>query len=178
MQATITTEIKQYFHCPECGAQHQSHYNHLFPGEDFGPWYCEECGCGVRGTLTAAGLIFTHCNECITKTLVLLRLDAQLHKAVYIVVPGKIFHQKGDDLAQLPLDQQGKDTFYYNYKISPSEYLQVPVAQDGDTDPVGLFVHQETVLMPEGYRGALERVVEGGCVADTQAWRQLFASLR
>ena len=170
MIATIKETHKKYICCPECG-EPTSTYNHLNPGSTFGPWYCGECGCGFHGTILDGGAVeITLASDRKYNTLVLLRLDAAVEKPICIVVEGMKFAPTGTPPEYVLADVAENDGYFYNEHTCPWNYLRIPIMEGENTDPHGIFVHQETVMKPTDYDGHISRSVE--------AWRELFPSLR
>lgn len=159
-------DARGVFPCPECGSREHS-CAHLGSGTSFGPWYCDQCGCGVRGVVTEYGADIEIHSDRKAKTLVLLRLnvDTVQEKPIHIVVEGMVFYPHGGK----PAIDQDSNRYFYNEHTCPWNYLRVPVKQGDDTDPHGLFVFQEAVLTPDGYDGHL---------GDIEEWIELFPSLR
>lgn len=174
----ITTFTKEVFDCPNCGSPEFSH-GHLKPGMSFGPWYCDGCGCAVRGKAQEDGVDIERTGEWKAKTLVLLRLDVptQQDKQIHIVVQGMLFYKDGQNPEGLLFKQQGLDAYFYDEHTCPWNYLRVPIKEGDNTDPHGLFVHQETILMPEGYDGCIEVEDASGSYSNIDAWHKLFPSL-
>lgn len=170
MKATIVTESRKVFECIECNKPFKSSYEHLSIGQSFGPWYCDHCGCGIRGEITGDGIELLRDKERKAKTLVLLRLDAELEEPIHIVVEGAAFYPEGGNLESVIKRKQDLDAYYYDEHTCPWNYLRVPIKKGNDADPHGIFVHQETILMPDGY----DRIE----VDDIEAWRELFPSLK
>lgn len=163
-EALADAETKK-FACPECGSVEHS-YGHLKAGQTFGPWYCDKCGTSVNGEVTADGVKTKLGEDVKFNTLVLLRLDVPGTEAepVHIVVRGMGFHKRGEQ----PSIEPGRDEYFYNEHTCPWNYLRLPIKCGDDTDPHGLFVHQETILMPEWYDDHLDNI---------ETWQELFPSL-
>ncbi len=162
MKAAIAT--KTYLACPECGDSAHS-WGHLKVGGSFGPWYCDACGFGIKGTVTEDGADIEGVEGRKMNTLVLLRLYEPLKNgnAVHIVVEGMTFVKAG----QHP--DFSNDGYHYNEYTCPWNYLRLPLKDGEDCDPHGVFVHQETILMPDGYDSPIDGLDE---------WKMLFSSLR
>lgn len=64
-----------------------------------------------------------------------------------------------------------RDEYIYNDHTCPWNYLRLPIKAGEDVNPVGIFVHQETVLMPGDYD-------DYKSFLDTEAWEAIFPSLR
>ena len=167
MKAQIGIEVSKLFACPECGSLEHS-YGHLADGSTFGPWYCDECGCSVRGRVTGESVDIELHTERKINTLVLLRLREPLAtgEQVHVVVKGMTFCAPGET------PDFEHDVYFYEEHTCPWNWLRLPIKEDDDTDPHGLFVHQETVLMPQGY-GDFSNHLDG-----IEQWRELFESLR
>lgn len=164
MKAEITTVSKRMINCPECGSPEFS-FDHLGVGSLFGPWYCDECGCGIRGEVISGGAEITIHSDRKAKTLVLLRLDKEVSPPVHIVVEGMIFYPAN---GKPEINKESK-AFFYNEHTCPWNYLGVRIKEGDDTDPHGIFAFQEAVLMPDSYDGDLHGIEE---------WKELFPSLR
>lgn len=171
---------KGEFKCPECNKMFGFNTNHLKTGDKFGTWYCQHCGVGVRGTIYEVGLnIEVDKTDRLVKTLVLLRLDIMTPQTVHIVVPGMMFVKEGQSVEQeLEIRNKKHDPYYYDQHTCPSNYLKFPIKEGDNVDPHGLFVHQETILMPEDYDGHLNVKDENGSeYACISAWQKLFRTL-
>lgn len=151
MNATIHVETKRYIRCTECNHPSYS-WGHLKPGQTFGPWYCDECGHAIRGVATAHGADIESAPDRKIRTLVLLRLYDQLNDGMYvhIVVEGMTFVKPGEE------PNFEHDEYHYNERTCPWNYLRLPIKAGDDSDPHGVFVHQETILLPDGYDGSID----------------------
>jgi len=160
--------MEKFISCPECGDSSVTTVN-IRLGTSFGPWFCDSCGCGYKGLLDSNGKLHVKPNnQKRVKTLVLLRLDVM--PPIHIVVKGSKVVPKDSKVVpkERPWDFSS-DVYYYNEHTCPWNYLRLPVKRGEDVDPHGLFVHQETVLMPEGYDNSLDSYSE---------WLALFPSLK
>lgn len=161
----IPETSKKVFLCPDCKKPWNSSYHHVKPGGNFGPWYCEHCGCGVRGTVTADGADIETTDEKKAITNVLLRLCTKQDqmtidmdepifdenvKPIYIIVEHMMFYPRGAKPEDYLEERQGLDRYRYNEGTCPWNYLQLPIRFGEDTDPHGIFAHVETILKPEG----------------------------
>lgn len=165
---TIAKE-KKVFACPECQSPEHS-YGHLKTGSFFGPWYCNNCGASVTGTINANDVDIERHSDRKARTLVLLRLDVPGTEAkpVHIIVEGMAFYPDGSQPNAQEAQERGE--YFYNQHTCPWNYLRLPIKEGESVDPHGLFVHQETILMPDGYDGML--------IDSIEQWRDLFPSLR
>lgn len=166
MDAKITTETKQYLRCPGCNDDAHS-WGHLNIGQSFGPWYCDGCGLGIKGQATQDGASIETASDRKINTLVLLRLREPLASGeeIHIIVEGMTFVKDGDN------PDFENDVYFYDEYTCPWNYLRLPLKAGDDTDPHGVFVHQETVQMPDDYDD-LE------CFDSSDRWEVLFQSLR
>lgn len=151
------------FKCQECGETEKS-YAHLFVGQRFGPWYCDNCGLGVYGVVLEDGVELKKVKDRKVNTLVLLKLNVP-NTDIHIVVRGMDFSEDGT----VDYSDDSSTEYYYNEHTCPWNYLRLPIKDGDDTDPHGLFVFQEKVLMPKGYDDHLR---------DIEDWKELFSSLR
>lgn len=117
--------------------------DHLKPGADFGPWYCDECGIGYHGVRTKDGAEIKKAKDKIKR--VLIELSYVHDSSLKIVVKGLEFEdEKGTD-AEYP----GLHEYHYNEQTCPVNYLGVEQVRFGnDTDPHGIFEFVR-VLTPE-----------------------------
>jgi hypothetical protein len=140
---------------------------HLKAGQSFGPWYCDECGLGIRGVATDDGADIESVADRQLKTLVLLRLYDPLKdgEVVHIVVQGMAFAEEGEE------PDFEHDVYFYNEHTCPWNYLRIPLRVGEDSDPHGVFQHQETVLMPKDYD-------DHEVFANGANWADVFPSLR
>lgn len=153
--------MSKKFKCPECSQTEQS-YAHLKEGQQFGPWYCDKCGYGVFVTVLDGDVDLRKAKDRKVNTLVLLKLNVP-DTDIHIVVRGMDFSEVGS------IEGDDHTEYYYNEHTCPWNYLGLPIKEGEDTDPHGLFVFQEKVLMPEGYDDTL---------GDIDEWRKLFGSLQ
>lgn len=171
MKAVTSTITKLVFACPDCGSPEHS-YDHFKKPTKFGPWYCDQCGASVIGEYLADGTIeIERHTKRMAQTLELLRLDVAELKPVHIVVKGMVFYQEGG----APVINVENKEYYYNQHTCPWNYLRLPIKEGDNTDPHGLFVHQETILMPKGYTNSINDVSQ---LSGIDAWKELFPSLR
>lgn len=178
MKAAIHTKTTRMFECPDCGTLTYSYEHFNGVPTTFGPWYCESCGCSVRGELLADGTIDLERHiDRKADTLVLLRLDVPgtEDKPVHIVVKGMVFYPDGGE----PDVRSKNDVYFYNEHTCPWNYLGLPIKEGDNTDPHGLFVHQETILMPAGYVNSFADIEgEDDSFTDISVWAKYFPSLR
>lgn len=164
MKAAVAIKTQTYLSCPECGADAHS-WGERAVGSSFGPWYCDDCGFGIKGVATEDGADIEEAGGRKLNTLVLLRLYEPLKNgnSVHIVVEGMTFVKPGQD------PDFSNDEYFYNEHTCPWNYLRLPLKDGEDCDPHGVFVHQETILMPDGYDSSIDGLDE---------WKMLFSSLR
>lgn len=167
MRAATSEVIIKLFACPDCGSMEHD-YGHISIGGTFGPWYCDKCGCSAQGRVTLEGVDVARGKNRKASTLVLLRLGSDTR--THIVVEGMVFYPEGGR----PVIDPALDEFHYNENTCPWNYLRLPIKMGDDCDPHGVFVHQETVLMPGWYDGDLS--IDGHSSIDL--WREVFPSLR
>lgn len=159
-----------YFVCPECNTPHSSTFDHIKTGGTFGPWYCDTCGSSVFGRVTKDGVELARGNDKKAKTLVLLRLNIETDKPVHVIVKGMLFYGYDETPGSKLQDQQSHDEYFYNEHTCPWNWIRKPIKVGDDCDPHGVFVHQETILMPEEF--------EDGNIHDIETWADLFPSIR
>ena len=95
----------------------------------------------------------------------LLKLDKEIDTPVHIVVEGMIFYPRNSK----PIINQEHESYFYNEHTCPWNYLRVSIKDGDETDPHGIFRHQETVIMPDWYEGDLSGV---------EKWESLFPTLK
>lgn len=180
---------KHSFICPNCGEEHGSTIDHLVVGQAVWRWSCDHCYRGIslcRGEL----LDYVTCtltNHYTFPTLVLLRMNLPTPHPVHIVVKGICHievaeHDHRDPkviFAEYLSNNPKANEYYYNEHTCPWNYLDFPIKYGIDTDPHGLFVHQETIAMPEGYANSMERLEIPGVSDPDQldVWKHYFHTL-
>jgi len=165
MKAITSTKTSIFFGCPDCGSQEHTS-QHLKAGDSFGPWYCDICGCGIRGVADGnGGADIEETKTRTRKTLSLLRLRIEDGEPVHIIVEGLVFYDGASD----PVIDQDKKRYFYEEHTCPSNFLGCLIKEGADTDPHGLFEHQETVFMPEDY--------DSSYIGDFEQWQEIFPSL-
>lgn len=139
MKAKLKTNI--VFLCPHCGLAEHSE-NHLFPGQRFGPWFCDECGGSFLGNTAADETIDLELlAERKVETLDVLLLKPQ-KKSVYFIVPGARYEGRGPSEKTVAEHKR----YYYEMHSCPTNWLKPKmVYHDGDADPHGLFTFVSTV---------------------------------
>lgn len=188
--ASPTRDGLHTFYCPNCNKIHGSTVDHLEPGKDGWRWTCDHCCRGINVSVgkTPGYVVCGLTNNYCFKTLVLLRLNVPTPEPIHIVVEG-IWHVNVDEFdhrdpkvifAQQLVDRPKKDEYHYNEHTCPWNYLRLPIMVGEDSDPHGIFVHQETIAMPKGYEGSLERLqeAEDRGMTGPDAWAYYFPSLR
>jgi ribosomal protein L37AE/L43A len=159
VKATIVTETKTYFNCPNCGERSTSSIDHIIEYLDkpdwkqaiqdrhqyptFGPWSCSHCGVGTRGTVYSKDNIALQITEeTSVKCWDLLVLPPQKH-AVYFIVDAKDYGRGGKGKS-VPFE--GKE-YYYNEHTCPTNWIgQVErIISEHDEDPHGLFEYVESM---------------------------------
>ena len=160
MRALIAPKVETFISCPGCN-ESTHRCGHLKSGAQFGPWYCKNCGLGIKGVATSDGADIEICKDRHVKTLSLLRLFEPLSngESVHIVVEGSVSISPGEN------PDFSHNDYLYNEHQCPWNYLRIPLKCGDDTDPHGVFQHQETILMPEDYDG------------HSFEWSDLFPSL-
>ena len=125
----MTTYTKTFAICPHCGAKTDSALDHLPKGQSFGPWYCDDCGCGYKGIANGSETDFVKVESRFIKTLDLLMLEPQ-KKPVYFVLAGKHF-----------ADGDSDHTYFYEEHSCPTNWIHRTemIATGGDTDPHGVL---------------------------------------
>lgn len=137
---TATVQVtKTYIVCPHCGENSGGSIDHLIADHaerNWGPWYCDHCGCGFTGAITAAGAISVEkTKDSFTKCFDLLRISPQEHP-VYIVRE-----------TRHPTDREPESTqFYYESHSCPTNWLNdiEMISIEGDQDPHGLIEYVES----------------------------------
>lgn len=176
--AQLVTTQKTEFLCMKC-SEPVGQFDQLHVGNNAGPWYCDNCGTGHLIQRTEEGVNVAQAKDNIVKTLVLLQLNQPTEKPIHIVVEGMMFVPIGKDIHEAITEQQDKDKYYYNRHTCPSNYLHVRIAENGDTDPHGVFKHVQTVIKPDTDDNG--RIVTMGGLTypdDYHAWMDIFASLQ
>ena len=112
------------------------------------------------------------------RTSVLLSLNVATAEPLHIVVPGMMFVKQGKTIEEELVEVNKTDKYFYEEHTCPSNYLGFPIKLGNDTDPHGVFSHQQTILMPEDYDGSINIKDVKGDYDDIGAWIELFSSLR
>lgn len=138
----VELTVKHYFPCPQCKEQFAFSIEHLLAeNTTFGPWYCDYCGQGVRGTVKDGTVdIEEHGKKLDTLVLLKCNTDPKL----FIVAKGMRFGERSEE------DHRGGARYFYEEGTCPSNYFEATVAvmHDGDTDPHGLFNYVKEVTLP------------------------------
>lgn len=131
---------KTHIVCPHC--EHvDSSIDHLIAARrecSWGRWYCDECGGGYEGTVSAEGAVTVQkakCGESFTRGLDLLCIPPQQHPVYFVV------------LASHPTGRDANGTrYYYEEHSCPTNWLRkiLLVCVEGDQDPHGLIKYIET----------------------------------
>ena len=141
MKKTKIIEKKEFsFKCTNCN-NHEFTITHLMNKKwkgNFGPWHCDNCGVSFNGEFRNKKLYIERANSTIKKdTLVCLKKDN-----IYLIVKGICL----DDSIE-------HDEYHYEEKTCPTNYLSrvmvIIDAEDGDTDPHGIFEYVETIPYDE-----------------------------
>ena len=140
----LKIHTKRYIKCPKC-QQGEFEVEHLFAIErnDFGPWYCDECGISFDGTITADGEIdFTFSDSIRIPAKILLQVEPQ-KESIFFMLDGSIYrdhHETEEDINQFL-------RYFYEEHTCPTNWLKdvCEVKIGDDTDPHGLATF-------EGYR--------------------------
>lgn len=164
---------------PCCGESTGSSSEHLPIGSDWGPWYCDSCGQGIRGFNSPTGVLVDKAHDRIVKTLVLLKLRQQTKEPIHIVVEGIMFVKNDEKPEDLLEKKQSKDRYYYNVHTCPWNYLNAHIAENGDPDSHGVFEHVQTIIKPKADEN--EKIITSGGYDfpdDYYAWMDLFPILQ
>lgn len=158
----LIVETKRYIPCPDCGESagsidHLIEYSIRLDSErEFGPWYCDECGCGFKGKVVGQDVFIKKSDRMNNKEIsVFLK-----HDDILLIVKGSQASFQDDDSLE----------YYYNEHTCPVNFLRGDSLQiivdlkDNDTDPHGIFEYLGSV--PHQYFGNVDidgilKVVEG-----------------
>lgn len=151
MKATLVEKIESYIQCFNCGDANSHCSSPLDPGVSFGPWYCNECGTGIRGYVDGNGNVeIEEAEYRTTPTYVLLRVDAQ-DGAIFLVVKGEEYRHVGRDESNSleesngDIDFSNTDEFFYRFQCEPFITLRNTVAIfKGDKVASDNFFHYVT----------------------------------
>jgi ribosomal protein L37AE/L43A len=135
-EAKIATEL--HIVCPFCDKA-TSRVDHLVVGQQFGPWYCEECGHAYQGERTETGALLEKLDKRKTPVFVLLQYakDPSLRMIVQ--------HFSYSEDPPSPDYLTKRLTYYFNEGTCPTNFLRnvtEVIAKDGDReyrDPHGVF---------------------------------------
>ena len=159
---------KTYIRCPDCG-KGENRVCHLFDMSfpvDFGPWYCDACGTGYKGTIRGtADIEIALCDTPrLLKVVDVLVLEPQ-DRPLYVAVASKDYGCGLDDKRYL-----------YEEHTCPTNWTRdVEMLMIGsNTDPHGLFQYLGTEYVPDDFFDgdndeALATIIEkmrGTCTAE------------
>jgi len=141
-------KAKRYFNCLDCeeGVFWIEHLIDQTPERQWGPWYCDKCGEGHRGTAGNGECRVDLTGDRRVWTSVLLKLEPDAGD-VYLTVKGMQF--TNGDVPDHARFEDG-DRYHYNEHTCPTNYLrrvieilQVMPERNGkrmeSTDPHGIF---------------------------------------
>jgi len=132
MKAKITTETKNYAHCPTC-KEKDSTIDHLKNGFE-SMWYCDQCGYLYKITKENGIIEVEPTKERSVDMFVFLK-----NANVGLIVKGSRNNPKAESY---PTELEVKE-YYYNEGTCPTNYLSEVIAiinlDDGDIDPHGIF---------------------------------------
>lgn len=155
MQAEIITHTTRHIKCPACGHDKDHRCNHLKPGYQFGPWYCDECGVAITGTVTSTGEIEI---EIFTKQrsipiYVLLKHDPgeAACPPIYLVLETSTVVDGNNDFTE------GLE-YLYNEHTCPTNWTHdiVKIRYMGDDDPHGVFEYLAAVKIEDEVENPME----------------------
>lgn len=140
--------------CPSCG-KGEKPIDHLVPGTNAGPWYCDLCGRGLMVDVHADGTLsrrYYSRSERRVNQLVLLRIPP-CEKPIYLLVKGMRFETDGK--VESDEDREGHKRYFYEEHTCPTNYLHdvVAVMVDGDSDPHGLAEYVTAIDRPAAFDG-------------------------
>jgi len=132
----MNTYTKTYMICQHCGFHTNASIDHLEAGQEVGPWYCEDCGCGFKVIANGVDSVAIKTDDKFVKTFDLLVLDPQL-KPVYFVMSGKAYMDIDEDQRR----------YYYEEHSCPTNWIgdAEMIAIDGNTDPHGILRYIRSV---------------------------------
>lgn len=132
----------RFIACPHCG---KGAYlvSHLKPSQQFGPWYCDDCGGSYSGRVLDTDTIELELREarCL-KTVVTLHYDPA-DGPFEIDVKGMRFKGIYDDE-----NPDKHDEYFYNEHTCPTNYLNrvIEIRQGENPDPHGIFRYVRTTV--------------------------------
>lgn len=169
---TALLRTKLFAVCPHCG-DGEFHIDHLLEpgriGASCGPWFCDECGRGVRITARSATDVDIVSDESsMPRTLNLLTIPARDHP-IYLVVHGL------RSVSEAP--GVGQDYFYGEHTCPTNWTGNIEaIIEDGDDDPHGVATFVRAIdrptLSPEETEYDLRSLfpeafaIEGGKIID------------
>lgn len=149
-EARVETRTRRVILCPRCG-EGEHGIDHLIDSSgprSWGPWFCDECGCGFSGTTHPDGrTTIKIARQQKVATRVLLRL-APTDKPIHIEVEGMRFTGGPDDA---PEADEGNSRYFYEEHTCARNFLRrtVETWKDSESDPHGLFTFVLQVDAPE-----------------------------
>ena len=154
MKATLVRKTEVYIRCAECGDETSHCVSNIEPGMSFGPWYCNNCGTGIRGYINGPGAIdIEEVEYRRVPAYVLLRVLPQTNP-IFLVVQGADlvpkYEQGGHETAECVEGFLDGDEFFYSYASDPSITLRNTLAVIIGTEfaPSGVFQHVSTKQAP------------------------------
>jgi len=135
----LQLSIKQtwHFECPSCKKLDAFEVSHLLKDvrEDFGPWYCDNCGIGVKGKVSGGAVAVELSGTRREDTVDLLRLPPQADP-LYLVVKG--FNIV--DTATNEVKGCSKEYWYeaHNCPVNVLSHTEA-ILTGNDSDPHGIF---------------------------------------
>ncbi|HEX8178641.1 MAG TPA: hypothetical protein VF525_03775 [Pyrinomonadaceae bacterium] len=150
MKATLTEKTEVYIRCAGCGDESSYCGSNIDPGTSFGPWYCNNCGAGIRGYVDGTGVIEIEEAEYRKEpTSVLLRVLPQ-NEPIFLIVQGADFIPQygatGNEPVEGTKEFLDSDEFFYSHGSYPSLILRNTLAVIRGTDfaPCDIFQHVAT----------------------------------
>jgi hypothetical protein len=149
--------------------------------QNAGPWFCDECGTGVRWSVdepdpvsSSAQATGTITNERKVERLVLLELDPK-HKAVQAVVRGMRF----EGGPPTDMDEDELDRFHYNERSCPTNHLNyIEVLLEGDSaDPHGLLRFVKAVDLDADLKKHLCEICSCMSPAHPDDWKNALSNI-
>jgi transcription elongation factor Elf1 len=136
--------IKTYVVCPHCNENSGGSIDHLIADHKewhWGTWYCDNCGGGFAGTVTADGVVTVNkMDDSFSKCFDLLRIPPQ-KSPVYIVRSAS--HPTGREHAGTK--------YYYESHSCPTNWLTniKMISIEGNKDPHGLIEYVGTAAFDQ-----------------------------
>lgn len=125
-------ETKHYAICPNCNEK-AGGVDHLLNSNTSTMWYCDNCGARYSLKFENGKMFIGKTNECLTKTLVLLRSGH-----IALIVEGMNFSTH----------EENNDAYFYNEHTCPTNFMDkvkmIIDLRNNDNDPHGIFEYVAT----------------------------------